>query len=240
MLLFKQMKKLILSILVLSPLFSDLSWSQETANADSLRMVESEVVPVYSKAYMLQYNSLKKIITEVYPYALYAADVLDQLENDAAGIEKRRKKKRFYKNAYKGLKEDFKYVLLDMYQSEGRWLMKLVHRETGMTVYEIAEKYRGKKNADIFMLMGKLWSQDLKATYEPEGKDKIAEHVLRDIESGIIDFDSTVVITTRDEYKEGMKEYRSNRREYKKSVRINKRNERKNKRKEKKEDKKDD
>ncbi len=127
-----------------------------------------------------------------------------------------------------------------MYQSEGRWLMKLVHRETGLTVYEIAEKYRGKQNADIFMLMGKLWSQDLSATFDSEGEDKIAEHVIRDIESGIIEFDATVEITTKEEYKEGMVEYRTNKQEFRKKVRQNKREERKNSRLEKKEDKKDD
>ncbi|MCH2234314.1 MAG: DUF4294 domain-containing protein [Crocinitomicaceae bacterium] len=234
------MRKLLLSILILSTAGKGNLSAQVTSNADSLRMVESGVVPVYSKAYLIKYNRLKSIIVEVYPYALYAAQVLDDLEAEAEGIEKKRKKKKFYKNAYKGLKEDFKYVLLDMYTSEGKWLMKLVHRETGMTVYEIAEKYRGKKNADIFSLMGKLWSQDLKVTFDADGEDKIAEHVVSDIENGIIELDHTVEITTKEEYKEGMKEYRANQKKYKKKKRKNKRTQRKNKRKEKKEDKQDE
>ena len=88
--------------------------------------------------------------------------------------------------------------------------------------------------------MGKLWSQDLKVTFDADGEDKIAEHVVSDIENGIIELDYTVEITTKEEYKEGMKEYRANQKKYKKKKRKNKRTQRKNKRKEKKEDKQDE
>lgn len=80
-------------------------------------------------------------------------------------------------------------------------LMKLVHRETGLTVYQIAEAYRGKKNAEIFEMMGKLWDQDIKVTFDPAGKDKIAEHVIHDIQRGIVPFNNEVVILDKEQYK---------------------------------------
>lgn len=174
---------------------------------DSLKMYESDPVPIYSKDYMRQYNRFKRIIVKVYPYALYASDVLYQLESDAENLARERKKKKFYKQAYKDLKTDFKYVFMDLYTSEGRMLMKLVHRETGMTVYEIAEKYRGKKNAAVFNAMGKIWDQDVKIKYDPIGTDKIAEHVIQDIESGLVPFDSKVVRVDRDQYKQNKKDH---------------------------------
>lgn len=189
---------------------------------DSLKLYESVPVPIYSKDYMNKYKRYRRIIVKVYPYALYASDVLYQLEADSEGINKKRKKKSFYKKAYKGLKQDFKFVLLDLYTSEGKMLMKLVHRETGMSVYQIAAKYRGKKSATIFNAMGKIWDQDVKITFDPLGTDKIAEHVIQDIESGIIDFDDKVVTVDKQMYKENQKAYRKRIRENKKRKKQNK------------------
>ncbi len=189
---------------------------------DSLKMYESVPVPIYSKNYMNQYNRFKRIIVKVYPYALYASDVLYQLEEDSEEINKKRKKKKFYKQAYKGLKDDFKYVMLDLYTSEGKMLMKLVHRETGMSVYQIAEKYRGKKSATIFNAMGKIWDQDVKITFDPLGEDKIAEHVIQDIESGIIAFDDKVVTVDKELYKENQRAYKKRIKENKKRQKYNK------------------
>jgi len=86
-------------------------------------------------------------------------------------------------------------------------LMKLVHRETGMSVFDIAEKYRGKKSAVLFNTMGKIWDQDVKIKFDASGVDKIAEHVIQDIESGIIDFKGNVVRIDKIQYKVNKKAY---------------------------------
>jgi Domain of unknown function (DUF4294) len=188
---------------------------------DSLKMYESNPVPIYSKDYMKQYKRYKRMIVKVYPYALYASDVLYELEEDSDEINKKRKKKKFYKKAYQSLKEDFKYVFLNLYTSEGKMLMKLVHRETGMSVHQIASKYRGKKNATVFNVMGKIWDQDTKISYDPKGEDKIAEHVIQDIESGIIPFKDEVVRVDKEQYKENQRAYKKRVKENKKRIREN-------------------
>ena len=146
-------------------------------------------------------------------------------------MKRRRKKHKFFKNSYKQLKEDFKYVLLDFYTQEGIMLMKLTHRETGMTVYEISDKYKGKKAATVFLLMGKLWDQDVKIEYEPEGRDRIIEQVIIDIENGLIQFDSTVDITTKEEFKQKKKEKKDWKIANKKALRKKKRDKKKKERK---------
>ncbi|MCG8575140.1 MAG: DUF4294 domain-containing protein [Flavobacteriales bacterium] len=201
------MKKLI--IIALGLLVGTSAIAQiELPNPDSLKDYKSDAVQVYSKDYMIKYNRSKRLVLKVYPYALYAADVVDEIENNTASINRRRKKNKFYKNAYKDLKADFKYVILDMYTSEGRMLVKLIHRETGMTVYDIASKYRGKSKAKMFSMMGKIWDQDIKSEFDAQGDDKITEHVLKDIESGLIAFDEKAVILKKEDYKEGQKEYK--------------------------------
>ncbi len=174
--------------------------------SDSLKEYEGEIVPVYTKEYLNRYNRMKRLVVKVYPYALYAADVIDQVDHNAEKIEKRRKKNRFYKEAYKHLKNDFKYFILDLYTSEGRMLMKLIHRETGMTVYDISSKYRGETKANMFNTMAKMWDQDLHITFEPNiGDDRIVEQVIKDIQAGIVEFDDEIVSIDRLTYKEGKK-----------------------------------
>jgi Domain of unknown function (DUF4294) len=191
-------------------------------NPDSLRMYESDPVPIFTKDYMRKYNRLKRLILKVYPYALYASDVLYQLESDAEEIAKRRKKKKFYKSAYKNLKGDFKYVFLELYTSEGQMLMKLVHRETGMTVHQIAEKYKGKRSATVFNIMGKIWNQNVKVRWQAEGDDAIGEHVIKDIVAGKITFNEKVVRVDKEQYKINKKAHRKRLRDSKRKRRKNK------------------
>jgi len=198
------------------------AFAQQTnpSDPDSLKQYESEAIPVYTDDYMRKYNRFKRIIVKVYPYALHAADIIDEIDQNAESIEKRRKKNRFYRQSYHELKDEFKYFILDLYTSEGRMLMKLIHRETGMTVYDISNKYRGKQKANLFNLMAKIWDQDLQVTFDPNsGDDKIAEHVIRDIQSGLVDFDDKIVTIDKITYKEEKKKERKARRERKKKRR---------------------
>jgi hypothetical protein len=191
---------------------------------DSLRDIEGEIVTVYTKEYLNKYNRLKKMVVKVYPYALHAADMIDEIDENAESIKRRGKKNRYFKSAYKDLKQDFKYFILDLYTSEGVMLMKLIHRETGMTVYDISSKYRGKQKAEVFNLMAKIWDQDLHVQFQPqEGDDKITEQVIADIQSGLVPFNNEIVkvdrLTFRDKKKkekEWRKKNKNNNKEYEK------------------------
>jgi len=196
----------------------------ENSPTDSLKNYEGEVVNVYTKEYLNKYNRMKRMVVKVYSYALHAADVIDEIDENAEAIKRRGKKNRFFKKAYKKLKQDFKYFILDLYTSEGVMLMKLIHRETGMTVYDISHKYRGKQKAQVFNMMAKIWDQDLHVEFQPkEGDDKIVEQVIADIQSGLVPFDNEIVkigkLTYRDKKqkdKESKKKNKKNKKEYEK------------------------
>ena len=177
-----------------------LNYTVFSQTADTLKTVLGKEVAVVDQQFLNQYRYYKPIVVKVYPYALYAADLLDKMNNDLESIERRRKRNKFLKQSYKTLKTDFKYVLLDMYISEGKVLMKLISRETGMTVYEIIKKYKGRKDAAMFNLMGKMYEQNIKETYNPR-KEYVLEAILRDIQSGEIKFDNKVETLHKEEYK---------------------------------------
>ena len=94
--------------------------------------------------------------------------------------------------------------------------MKLIHRETGLTVSQIIEKYRGKFRSEINDNLGKFWDQDLDAKYNPTGEDWMVEKVLQDIHSDIISFDFEPKLITKDEHKVSKEKYKKAKREAKK------------------------
>ena len=203
MIVYFKMKKIQFIFLFCIPFFG---MTQSTVHSnDTLPQFVGSTVVVHDKEFIRQYRLLKPRVVKVYPYALFAADLLDQMNNDLARIEKRRKRNKFCKKSYQTLKEEFKYVLLDMYTSEGKVLMKLISRETGMTVHEIITKYRGRKDAAMFNLMGKMFEQDIKTVYNPK-KEYVIEAILRDIKSGKIKFDDTVIKVGKTEYKDKKKQ----------------------------------
>jgi hypothetical protein len=224
------MKKLIILFVVI--VFSVTGFSQITStNPDSLKQYEGPVIMVYTKEYLSLYNRMKKMVVKVYPYALHAADIIDEINMNSASIERRRKLNAYYKDSYKTLKENFKYFILDLYTSEGEMLMKLIHRETGMTVYDISSKYRGKKNAEMFNMMAKIWDQNLHVKFDPTtGNDKVAEQVIQDIQAGLVPFNNEIITVTKLEYRDEQRKirardkmYKENRKEYDRKMRKKKR-----------------
>jgi len=141
-------------------------------------------IEIIDPNYKRNYNYLLRRVKKVYPYAVYAKQLLDEYEADVSGIEKKRKVKKYGKKAHQQLMDDFEYVIRNMYVSEGKVLMKLVHRETGHTVFDIIAKYRGKLKASWYSTMGKMFEQNLKATYHPDKEDWLMERIVKEIEQG--------------------------------------------------------
>lgn len=160
------------------------------------------------KNFKHKYNNELSRLRRVYPMALHAKKLIDDYESDLQSIEKKRKQKKYGKEAHKELKEDFNFAIRDLYVSEGILLMELIHRETGMTVRQIIRKYRGNIQASMYEGMGKLFDQDLDATYDAKGKNWITEIVLYDINHGNIPFDFELKTLTKEDYKQSKKEYK--------------------------------
>lgn len=174
------------------------------------------------KAYYNRYMRELARVRKIYPYALKAKQLIDELDGKIAAEEKKRKQKKLTKQAHEVLKDEYTFLIRDLYQSEGQLLMKLIHRETGLTVEEIIQKYRGKVKAEWLEQLGKIWNQDLNIQYDPNGKDKLTEKIIQDIKDDTVPFENHAPTITKEEYKENMKEYRLNKKKYKKELRKQK------------------
>jgi hypothetical protein len=180
--------------------------------------------------YKFQYKYALKRVRKVYPLALHAARVLDSLDREVEKTDKNRKQKKIARKTHRDLKDDFKFLLKELYVSEGKVLTKLIYRETGRTVKEIIAEYKGDAQAGVYSGMASLFDQNLEATYDANGDDFVLECVIQDIKSGKVDFDSTFVTVDREHFRDDRKAYKKRIREGRKGARQDKREARREKR----------
>jgi len=192
---------------------------EDLAVVKEQQIEEMRVDRYYNQKYQSQLRKLRR----TYPMALKAKELIDQYEIDLTTLNKKRKKKKYSKKAHKTLKDEFTYNICDLYSGEGDLLMKLVHRETGMTVNEIIKNYRGGFQSTVYGGVAFLWGQDLNAEFDPNGEDWITEIVIQDIIAENVSFDKNMRIMDRSAYKDSMKEYRKNKKDSRKKRRKNKR-----------------
>lgn len=211
------MNRLIISTLLILACNSASS-QEDLAVVKEQQIVEMKVDRYYNQKYQSQLRKLRR----TYPLALKAKELIDKYESELAELNKKRKKKKYSKKAHKRLKDEFTYNIRDLYSGEGELLMKLIHRETGMTVNEIIKKYRSDFQSSVYSGMAFLWGQNLNQKFDPKGTDWITEIVIQDIISGNISFDKTMHKMDRSAYKDSMKKYRKNKKDGRKKRRKNK------------------
>jgi hypothetical protein len=171
----------------------------------------------YIPNFQLKYDQMRWRLKRAYPLALRAAEIIDSLEMDIQAESRKRKRKKIAKSKKAELKEEFTYILKDLYHVEGQTLFKLIHRETNLTVDEILKKYIGGFTASSARTIFRMSGHNTRSTFDPKSNDRdyITEIVIADIQQGRIFFDMNIEQVDRAKFKQGMKEYRKKRRKAK-------------------------
>lgn len=123
-------------------------------------------------------------IKKVYPYARRANELLKEYEPEYSKLVSRREQRKMMKEIERQLLDEYKDDLKKFTLSEGRLLIKLIDRETGRTSYSLIKDFRGSFSAFFWQTIARLFKNDLKSEYNPEGEDRIIEEVIRMIENG--------------------------------------------------------
>lgn len=141
------------------------------------------------KAKRRKYLILRRKTRKVYPYAKMAADTLSKLVYDLNDIQKRRQRKKYIKRMQRFMEERFTPELKKLTRTEGQILVKLIHRQTGVTMYELIKEYRNGFKAFIYDRTAHLFNISLKREFEPkkEYEDYLIEDILeRSFQDGIL------------------------------------------------------
>jgi hypothetical protein len=132
-----------------------------------------------------QYRKLKYNVLKVYPYAKWAAAKFNEINHNSLNLKPRDRRK-YIKEEEKKAKAQFEKELRNLTYSQGKILIKLVDRETGKTSYELVKELRGSFNAFLWQSLARLFTANLKASYDSLGEDRMIEQIVRGIERGEI------------------------------------------------------
>lgn len=130
-----------------------------------------------------QFNRLRYNVYKTYPYAVIAAGVLKDVNDNLAMMHEEKEKKAYMKAVEKELKAKFKGDLENLTISQGQVLVKLINRQTGRNCYNIIKEVKGGFNAVVYQSVALLFSNNLKKAYDPEGDDRDIEMVVRELEA---------------------------------------------------------
>jgi len=131
-----------------------------------------------------QYYKLWRDVRQAYPYAILASVKLREYDAILANIPEN-KRDPYLKKTEKELKTQFESDLKNLTMNQGRILIRLINRETGMTTYKVIKDYRGTFSAFIWQSFAILWGNNLKWQYDPtQGEDKLIEDIIQQIQDG--------------------------------------------------------
>lgn len=120
-------------------------------------------------------------VHKAYPFATLTATTLNEIDKNLKTIKSKKKRKKYIRKAQKLLNEEFKGKLKKLTKTEGKILIRLIHRQTGMTTFSLIKKYRSGWKAFWYDSSAKLFRLSLKKEYHPESKeiDFLIEDILQ-------------------------------------------------------------
>lgn len=114
-----------------------------------------------------QYIILRRKTLKVYPYAKLAADRLVTMKERLETIEDKRQKRIYTRRIQKYIEEEFSKELKEFTRSEGQILVKLIHRQTGNTAYNLVKELRTGFRAFRYNITAGLFDISLKEEFRP-------------------------------------------------------------------------
>nr|WP_299017882.1 DUF4294 domain-containing protein [uncultured Polaribacter sp.] len=127
------------------------------------------------------YLWFKRKVFKAYPFAKLASERLDSLNTSLDKIKSKRKKRKYTKQIQKFVEGEFTDQIKKMTTTEGRLLIKLIHRQTGKTAFENIKNVRSGWKAFWYNTTANVFKLSLKSEYNPanNNEDYLIEQILQ-------------------------------------------------------------
>ena len=128
-----------------------------------------------------KYLILRRKTLKVYPYAKLASERLVELNSRLESIESRRDRKRYTKIVQDYIENQFSAELKKLTRTEGQILVKLIHRQTGVTAFDLVKELKSGWRAFWYNTTASFFDISLKEEYNPEvnQEDYLIEDILQ-------------------------------------------------------------
>lgn len=155
----------------------------DTIELPEILISKEKLDPESQKQFLILQNRVYK----TYPYAKLAADRLTALNNGMTRLKTNREKKKYFKIVEDYLNNEFEDRLKKLSRKQGQILVKLIHRQTGKTTYELIRTLKSGFKAFVSNTTASMFNISLKKEYQPYevNEDYAIETILvRAFESG--------------------------------------------------------
>ena len=173
------MKNLFLVIILLTCIIA----KAQQINSDTTLVRELPVFIAEAKRnpeYEKKYQKLVRDVKKVLPYAKVAGFRYQLIEQNLQMLPSEKARKEYLKRSEEAVKDQFMDDLVNMTVSQGKLLIKLIHRETGKDAYGLIKEYRGGFSAIYWQGLAKVFTADLKNEYNPV-EDWQIEQIIKDL-----------------------------------------------------------
>jgi hypothetical protein len=158
----------------------------------TIQLNEFSIIPKQkfnSKEDILYYLWFRKKVIKSYPYAKLASERLDTLNNRLDKIQSKSKRRKYTLLIQKYIEGEFTDQIKKMTRTEGRLLIKLIHRQTGKTAFNNIKGLRSGWKAFWYNTTAHVFKLSLKDEYHPEAvnEDYLIEDILqRAFQDGVL------------------------------------------------------
>ena len=134
-----------------------------------------------SKDDIRYYLWLRRKVFKAYPYAKLASERLDSLNARLDRIDSKGDKRKYTKVVQNYIEGEFTDQIKKMTKTEGRILIKLIHRQTGKTAFDNIKGLRSGWKAFWYNTTANIFKLSLKDEYAPENvnEDFLVEDILQ-------------------------------------------------------------
>ncbi|MGA8854372.1 MAG: DUF4294 domain-containing protein [Christiangramia sp.] len=134
-----------------------------------------------SSADRKRYLILRRKTRKVYPYAKLASERLLELNSRLDDIKSKRDRKKYTKIVQNYIEDEFSAELKKLTRTEGQILVKLIHRQTGVTTFDLVRELKSGWRAFWYNTTASMFDISLKEEYHPESdqEDFLIEDILQ-------------------------------------------------------------
>ncbi|MCH4823905.1 DUF4294 domain-containing protein [Gramella lutea] len=128
-----------------------------------------------------RYLILRRKTRKVYPYAKLASERLVDLNSRLDQIKSKRDRKKYTKIVQDYIEKEFSAELKKLTRTEGQILVKLIHRQTGITTFDLVKDLKSGWRAFWYNTTASMFDISLKEEYHPETnqEDFLIEDILQ-------------------------------------------------------------
>lgn len=128
-----------------------------------------------------RYLILRRKTRKVYPYAKMASERLVELNSRLDQIKSKHAQKKYTKIVQNYIEDEFSEELKKLTHTEGQILVKLIHRQTGETAFDLVKNLKSGWRAFWYNTTAGLFDISLKEEYHPESdeEDFLIEDILQ-------------------------------------------------------------